>query len=82
MFSRMVEDLSNLNEGPLVSVSKSDYEKFKYQYCIDVLKGLRYGQAFCIYFGISSASPLFHFVDNKISERWIEDNYIIYEFRK
>lgn len=50
-------------------------EEFERQYLLDCLKGWRYGQSFCHYFGIPNASPLYHFNDTAIAKRWIKYNY-------
>jgi hypothetical protein len=59
------------------TITQAEYEQFQYYWIIDALKGWRYGQAFCERFGISNASPLYHFRGQEISERWIRDNYLM-----
>jgi hypothetical protein len=59
------------------TITQEQYEQFQYYYVMDALKGWRYGQAFCERFGISNASPLYHFKGRDISERWIRDNYLV-----
>lgn len=59
------------------TITQEQYEQFEYYYIMDALKGWRYGQAFCERFGISNASPLYHFKGRDISERWIRDNYLV-----
>ena len=59
------------------TITQAQYEQFQYYWIIDALKGWRYGQAFCERFGISNASPLYHFRGQEISERWIRDNYLV-----
>ena len=59
------------------TITQEQYEQFQYYYVMDALKGWRYGQAFCERFGISNASPLYHFKSRDISERWIQDNYLV-----
>ena len=59
------------------TVTQEEYERFQYYYVMDVIKGWRYGQAFCERFGISNASPLYHFRGRETSERWIRDNYLV-----
>lgn len=57
-------------------VTEKEYLEWKKYYVVDALKGYRLGQSFCEYFGISNASPLYHFRDNIFCERWIKDNYL------
>jgi hypothetical protein len=59
------------------TITQDQYEQFEYYYVFDVLKGLRYGQAFCKRFGISNASPLYWFKGDGISKKWIHDNYLV-----
>lgn len=59
------------------TITQEQYEQFQYYYVMDALKGWRYGQAFCERFGISNASPLYHFKGRDISERWIRNNYLV-----
>ena len=59
------------------TITQEQYEEFQYYWILDALKGWRYGQAFCERFGISNASPLYHFKGREIAERWIRDNYIV-----
>jgi hypothetical protein len=66
--------LETQSERPYIT--REQYEEFKHQYIFDVLKDLRYGQAFCNYFNIQNGTPLFYFRDMATCERWIEDNYI------
>jgi hypothetical protein len=56
-------------------VTSQSLEEFEKQWVFDALKGYRYGQSFCEYFGISNASPLYYFQDTNISKRWIKYNY-------
>jgi hypothetical protein len=58
-------------------VTHEEFTEFNRQWIFDALRGMRYGESFCTYFAIGNASPLFHFKDKKISERWIRDNYLI-----
>lgn len=57
-------------------ISQSEYDQFEYVCCIYILKGLRYGEAFCEHFKLGNATPLYHFNDQQISRRWIADNYL------
>ena len=63
--------------GKYHTVTQEQYEQFQYYYVMDALKGWRYGQAFCERFGISNASPLYHFKSRDICDRWIHDNYLV-----
>ena len=74
-FNFMINAVMNSAVQP--KVSQADFEKFEREWIFHALKDLRYGEAFCIFAGISNASPLYHFKDKKISERWIRDNYLI-----
>jgi hypothetical protein len=55
-------------------VSMQDYELFLRDFTMYAVAGKRFGQAFCEHFGIMSM--LYHLQDQKISERWIRDNYL------
>jgi hypothetical protein len=59
------------------TITQEQYEQFEYYYVFDVLKGLRYGQAFCERFNISNASPLYWFKNQETAKRWIHDNYLV-----
>lgn len=59
------------------TISLEEYNRFKHYYLMDALKGKRYGQAFCERFNISNASPLYHFKSQELSERWIEENFLV-----
>lgn len=72
--NRMVDDIT-VNKH--IEVSKEQYERFKKQWIFDAISGLRYGQAFCKYFGIANSTPLYFFKDNSVSERWIKDHYLM-----
>ena len=52
---------------------------FQYYYIFDVLKGYRYGEAFCRKFNISNESPLYYFRSQETCDRWIRDNYLVKE---
>lgn len=51
----------------------ADFERYWLMYYI---AGKRYGQAFCEHFKVGQATPLYHFRDDDISKRWINDNYL------
>jgi len=76
-FNYIVDTLSNKFERP--KFTKQQYNDWKRHYVLDALKGYRLGQSFCEYFGISNASPLYHFKSNSFCEQWISDNYIEHE---
>jgi hypothetical protein len=59
------------------TITPEQYEEFQYYWILDALKGWRYGQAFCERFGITNASPLYHFKTQETAERWIRDNYLV-----
>lgn len=71
----MVDYLRSFGNVP-VKVKTEQYEEWRRQWMFDALAGMRYGESFCKYFGISNASPLYFFRDNKVAEHWISDNYI------
>lgn len=58
------------------AVTPESFRDFEKQYILDCLKGWRYGQSFCHYFGIPNASPLYYFKDTLLSKRWIKYNYL------
>ena len=59
------------------TITQEQYTEFKHYYVIDVLKGKRYGQAFCDKFNIPNGSPLYYFQSQEICDRWIRDNYLV-----
>lgn len=59
------------------TITQEQFAEFEQYLIWDLVGGLRYGQAFCERFGISNASPLYHFKGREISERWIRDNYLV-----
>ena len=61
------------------TITQEQFEKFQYYYIFDVLKGYRYGEAFCRKFNISNASPLYYFRSQAVCDRWIRDNYLVKE---
>lgn len=73
---QIADYLANKDSAITVRVTKSQYDEFMRHYVMDAIAGKRLGQSFCERHGISNASPLYHFRDNNISERWIRDNYI------
>lgn len=76
-FDYIVGTLSNSLVRP--KITKEQYDEWKKQYVFDALRDCRLGQSFCEYFGISNASPLYHFKSNSFCEQWISDNYIEHE---
>ena len=62
--------------GLKLHVTEEEYMEWRKQWVLDALKEFRLGQSFCQYFGISNASPLYHFKNNIFSEGWIRDNYL------
>lgn len=56
--------------------TKKNLDDFEKQYTLDCLKGWRYGQSFCNFFGIPNATPLYHFKDTGVSKHWIKYNYL------
>ena len=59
------------------TITQEQYEEFEQYLAWDLLSGMRFGQAFCERFGISNASPLYHFRGREVSERWIRENYLV-----
>jgi hypothetical protein len=57
-------------------VTEAEYAEWRKQWVLDALREYRLGQSFCEYFGISNASPLYHFKNNIFCEGWIRDNYL------
>ena len=55
-------------------ISREEYEQFKREYVVYALADKRFGQAFCEKFNLSGT--LYFFKDQKISDRWIKDNYL------
>jgi len=75
-FSQMIDTLTSYKEDRR-RVTLQQYEEFKRHWLVYALEEKRYGQAFCEHFGYDIMAPLYWFKDNKISEEWILDNYII-----
>lgn len=73
---QIVDYLENKESAITFRITQSQYDEFMRHYVMDAIAGKRLGQSFCERHGISNASPLYHFRDNNISERWIRDNYI------
>ena len=61
------------------TITQEQFEEFQYYYIFDVLKGYRYGEAFCRKFNISYVSPLYYFKSQSVCDRWIRDNYLVKE---
>lgn len=59
------------------TITQDQYQEFQLYYIIDVLKGKRYGQAFCDRFNIPQGTPLYFFNSQNICDRWIRDNYLV-----
>lgn len=72
---QMVQVLSMTSET--IKISKAQYEEWKKQWLFDAISGDRYGQSFCKYFGMDNSRVLYWLKDNKICERWIEENHVI-----
>lgn len=73
-FDHLVSHVVGLPPKP--TITQDNYSAWKKQWMFDAIGGQRLGQSFCTYFGISNATPLYHFKDNNLSERWIRDNYL------
>jgi hypothetical protein len=58
-------------------ISFADYQEFEKNYIFDALAGVSLGRAFCDKYGIGPDCPLYHFKDNKFSENWIKDHFIV-----
>jgi hypothetical protein len=77
-FESMANSLMNIDSTfTTCIVTRQEYEQWEKTYLIDALAGKRLGQSFCEYFSIGNASPLYHFKDNRFSERWIKDQYLV-----
>jgi hypothetical protein len=72
-----IVSMTEENQLSYHTITQEQYDQFEYHYVFDALKGLRFGQAFCERFGVSNASPLYHFHGREVSERWIRDNYLV-----
>ncbi len=73
---QIVDYLENKESAITFRITQSQYDEFMRHYVMDAIAGKRLGQSFCERHGISNASPLYHFRDNNLCERWIRDNYI------
>lgn len=76
VFSQMVRTLTHTDENQEFIITWQEYEQWEKTYIIDALADKRLGQSFCEYFNIGNATPLYHFKDNRFSERWIKDQYL------
>ena len=77
-FTSMTDTLANRWRHPKNnSITLEQYALFEREWIIYILKDYRYGQAFCEFFEIGNATPLYHFNDDDISKRWIENNYLV-----
>jgi hypothetical protein len=70
----MVNQLTSTTKS--FHITDEQYCSFKRNSIFKFIAGIPLGQAFCEYYDIGNASPLYHFKDDKISERWIRNNYI------
>lgn len=57
-------------------ITPDSYRSWQDKWVFDALAGLRYGESFCLYFGVPNSSPLYWFKDQNVSARWIRDNYL------
>lgn len=73
-FDPLTSILIGLPEKP--KITADNYLEWQKQWVFDAIGGKRLGQSFCLYFRIPNATPLYHFKDNNLSERWINDNYL------
>lgn len=73
VFTNMVD---NLTTTVYNSITTTELEKFEREWTLYILKEYRYGQAFCEYFNIGNATPLYHFKDETVCRRWVLDNYL------
>ena len=75
MFENMVNSLT-ADRVSKVRVTEAEWQEFQRQMIFEILADRRLGQAFCDRFNIGTASPLYFFKDDRVSERWIRDNYL------
>lgn len=74
-FQLIAETLIANNIDATTHVSKKEYELFRKEYIFEVLKGLRYGEAFCERFQIKD--PVISRITNiNLAEELIKANYI------
>lgn len=71
-FTSMV---SFLDGKPQPAISKKDYEVFQKEYLFDILKGKRYGRAFCERFHVND-TVVSCLVDEDLAKEIIETSYI------
>jgi hypothetical protein len=77
VFSQMARTLTHTGEPRDFIITWKEYQQWEKVYIFDALAGRRLGESFCEYFGIGNAIPLYYFNDNKFSERWIKDQYLV-----
>lgn len=63
-------------ESKYNSITAEQYEEFQKAWIFYILKEYRYGQAFCEHFGLGTNNVLYHFRDEDISRRWINQTYL------
>lgn len=73
VFGSMTDTLSKLEYPKFTS---EQYLEFERHWVLYALQEKRYGQAFIEHFELSDCTPLYFFRDEKISRRWIQDNYL------
>ena len=66
----------NIDKTMYNTITTTEFEQFEQYWLMYYIAGKRYGQAFCEHFKVGNATPLYHFRDDGISKRWINDNYL------
>ena len=73
VFTNMVDNLALFVYN---KITAAEFEQFERHWLMYYIAGKRYGEAFCEHFHIGNATPLYHFKDEDICRRWIQDNYL------
>jgi hypothetical protein len=74
MFDGLVDTL--IRPPVNVKITPGQLAEFERCWTMYLLGNKRYGQAFCEHFQLNIHTPLYHFKDEAISQRWIKDKYL------
>lgn len=76
MVEHLIQDATlKQDDLPVHKVSKKEYEEFKHYYLFEALRDIKYGRAFCEYFGLSDF-VLSYSKDCNFCQEMIEKYYV------
>lgn len=59
------------------TITAEQFAEFERALVIYLLRGDRFGQAFCEHFEIGSSTPLFYFRSESTCREWIKNNWLV-----